>query len=99
MPRHLASSEAELQRALLLLRELRATRKHSRSSQPAALLELAELVKHLAEPTRSLTTMAAESLRLRAEGPVAELPEPRGDRILGMIERWIRVQLRSQERV
>jgi hypothetical protein len=98
MSPQLALPQPELRKALLILRTLQARRKPVRYSAPLALLELADLVERLPQPTASLTTLAAESIRLWATGPVGELFESGHDRILAMVERWVQVQLKRSTR-
>jgi hypothetical protein len=90
MSRPLTPARHELQNALRTLRELHSGKR----PQPIVLLELAELVENLPQPTKSLTTLMGGSLRLWATKPAAEQLEPGHDKIIAILERWIKAQLK-----
>jgi hypothetical protein len=81
-------SKAKAPGALQLLRKLR----RSRKPDPAALLELAELVEYLPQPAKALTALAADDLRLWAAAPARERAASGHARILAIVERWLRAQ-------
>jgi hypothetical protein len=93
MSHSLTPARHELQNALRTLRELHSGKK----LQPIVLLELAELVENLPQPTKSLTSLMGGSLRLWATKPAAEQPELGRDKITTIAERWIRAQLKRSK--